>query len=174
MQRILSVLVTFAWALWFGGLLMLFITVASLFATFDRQPAGVAAAGVFRRFEVYQLCLAAAALLATLAWRLLSGRSRLKVAVLVLFSLATFLAIGSTAFVTPRIEALRLEGETRSPQFQSLHRMSSMFYMAEAALLLVAGLLLPSAIVKDQKSPPARAEDLPIDAASEAEAVEVG
>jgi uncharacterized membrane protein len=151
MQRLLSILVTLAWALWFGGLLTLFIAVQSLFATFgdQRAIAGSAAAGIFRRFELFQLALAAAALLATLAWRILSGRSKLKVAILMLLCLATVCAIVEAAFVARTMERLRSEGQTQTDEFRTLHGRSMMLYMGETVLLLIAGLLLPSAIYRD-------------------------
>jgi uncharacterized membrane protein len=182
MQRILSMLVTLAWALWFGGLLTLFIAVQSLFATFgdQRSIAGSGAAGIFRRFELFQLTLAAAGLLAMLAWRILSGRSKLKVAILALMSLATVCAIVETAFVSRAIDRLRSEGQTQTTEFRKLHGQSMMLYVGEAGLLLVAGLLLPSAIFRDgRRRGAAPREDAdfassPIGRAREAEGAVVG
>ena len=73
MNRVLATLVCLAWALWFGGAVMVFVTAGSLFATFapDKVTAGTAAAGVFRTWERYQLVLAAVALVLTVAWRAL-------------------------------------------------------------------------------------------------------
>lgn len=154
MQRVLPVLVTLAWALWFGGIVMVFVTVMSLSATFAarREDFGAAAAGVFGRFEVFQLALAAAALLATLAWRMLSARSRLKTALLACFAAATVLAVVGTTTVTPRIEAMRARGEidAQRQRFGMLHGISSSIYLGEAVVLLVAGLLLPAAIFRDR------------------------
>jgi hypothetical protein len=159
MQRMLSILVTLAWGLWFGGLIMLFVAVTSLFNTFkDQRPiAGAAAADIFHRFEVFQLALAAAALLATLAWRILSGRSKLKMGVLVFFALATLVAMSSTTVVTPKIDALRRQAQTATPEFKKLHGVSMMLYVGEATLLLCAGLLLPPAIRRDASRGSAKA-----------------
>jgi hypothetical protein len=157
MQRFLSVLVTLAWGLWFGGLVTLFMAVTSLFQTFgtQRSIAGMGAASIFRRFELFQLALAAAALLATLAWRMIAGRSGVKVGILALMSVATVLAMVETAVVARKIEALRGQGDTQSAQFKKLHGGSMALYVGETVLLLAAGLLLPSAIAQDAKRPAA-------------------
>src|SRR3954470_13149332 len=155
-QRFLSVLVTLAWGLWFGGLVTLFMAVTSLFQTFgtQRSIAGMGAASIFRRFELFQLALAAAALLATLAWRMISGQSKLKVAILALMSVATVLAMVETAYVARKIEEMRGQGDTQSTQFKRLHGASMALYMGETVLLLVAGLMLPSAIGRDGDGSP--------------------
>src|SRR4051794_18585247 len=108
MQRFLSVFLTFAWGLWFGGLVTLLMAVTTLFNTFgtQRSIAGTGAAAMFRRFELFQLALAAAMLLGALTWRMLSGPSGVKVAILALLSVATICAMVETAVVARRIEAL--------------------------------------------------------------------
>lgn len=135
MQRLLAAVVTVAWALWFGGVVMLLLAVSSIFQTFDTGPtvealapfgvssdpavvaqhsplrrvlAGAAASGVFHRFERYQLIVAAIALLAAFGWRLASP-SRLKTALFALLALATLAAVATTAAITPRVEAIRVE-----------------------------------------------------------------
>jgi hypothetical protein len=152
MQRLLSCLVAIVWGLWLGGLGALFLAVGALFKTFeDRRLAGTAASGVFRLFERYQLILAAAGLVLIVVWRVLGGAPRLKTGLFALFALATVLAVSSTLYITPRIEAMRQEGTTTGRQFQQLHGVSSILYTSEAALLLIGGFLLPSAIVRDDK-----------------------
>jgi hypothetical protein len=157
MQRVVSCLVAIVWGLWLGGLGAIFLAVVSLFKTFeDRRVAGTAASGVFHLFERYQLILAAAGLVLILAWRVLGGAPRLKTALFTLFALSTLLAVSSTLYITPRIEAMRQEGTTTGREFQKLHGMSSMLYTGEAALLLLGGFLLPSAIVRDVRGTSAR------------------
>ena len=157
MQRIVSCLVAIVWALWLGGLGAVFLVLVSLFKTFeDRRVAGAAASGVFHLFERYQLILAAAGLVLILAWRVLGGAPRLKTTLFSLFGLATLLAVSSTLYITPRIEAMRQEGTTTGREFQKLHGVSSMLYTVEAALLLLGGFLLPSAIVRDDRRAAAR------------------
>jgi hypothetical protein len=156
MQRFLSVLVTLAWGLWFGGLVTLFMAVTALFETFgtQRSIAGTGAASIFRRFELFQLALAATLLLATLAWRMLSGPSRLKVAILALLSVSTVCAMIETAVVARKIEQLRGQGDTQSAQFKKMHGTSMALYAGETVLLMAVGLLLPSTIARDADGHP--------------------
>lgn len=151
MSRALSILVSLVWALWFGGMVMLLASVLRLFDAFegDRETAGRGASALFRLFESYQLVLAAVALLATFGWRLAGGSVRLKTALFALFALATVGAAASTTLITPNIEALRQRGLTATPEFKRLHGISSGVYMAGAAALLLAGVVLPAAIRSD-------------------------
>jgi hypothetical protein len=153
MRRFLSILVSLTTSLWLGGLVMLFIAVPTLFQTFAaaRPVAGNAAAGIFHAFERYQLILAAIGLIATFGWRVTARKrtAMLKTVCFTLLSLATVAAAGSTLFVTPKIDAMRLRGETYGPAFGRLHGISMSLYVAESVLLLIAGLLLPSIIARD-------------------------
>jgi hypothetical protein len=149
MQRILSTVVLLAWGLWFGAIAMVFIAVTSLFSTFadQRQTAGAAAAGVFRRFEAFELILAPLSLLAVLLLRGPSGSRRHATFVAALLALAGVGASVSHFHLTPRIDDLRRHGvPSSSEQFKSLHGQSSMVYSAQAVVLFAAGLLLPGAI----------------------------
>lgn len=153
MTRLLSAVVTLVWALWFGGMVMLLVSVTTLFATFEsnRDAFGDAAGALFRRFEAYQLVLAALALLGTFAWRP-AGPGRSKTALLVLFGLATAGAVASTTVVTPRVEKMRQRGQTATAEFKRMHGVSSGVYMAGAAALLIAGLVLPAAVRTDAEA----------------------
>jgi hypothetical protein len=146
-----AVAVTLAWALWFGGLITLFLAVTSLFDTFsaDRALAGTAAAGIFRRFESYQLFLAAVAVVAAALWRVSDPvvSPRRRTIVLMLLALSAGMALVSTFVVSNRIENLRQNGLTDTPEFRRLHGLSMTAYSAESLTLLVAGLLLPGAFV---------------------------
>ena len=147
--RLLAIVLTLAWALWFGGLITLFLAVTSLFTTFDtdRSLAGTAAAGIFRRFESYQLVLAAVALVTAATWRASRPpRPRSNTVVLVFLALAAVVAVSSTFAVSRRIEKLRRQSLTATPEFRRLHGVSMGLYTGEAALLLAAGLALPSAV----------------------------
>ena len=150
MIRILATLVSIAWALWFGGMIMLFVTLGSIFTTpgIDRTTAGDVAAGLFPKFERMQLIFAALCLLGTFGWWL-AGRTRAKLVLFALFGLATLGAVIETSVITPRIESMRVQGQRGTSQFDRMHRISSRVYMSGAAVLLVAGLVLPSAIVAD-------------------------
>ena len=159
MQRVVSSVVALAWGLWCGGIVMVFVTVMSLFKTFPEQPkvAGAAAAGVFRRFEVMELVLAPVALVAALLWRD-KRRSLPRVWVVMFLSVAAAGAATSRFMITPKIDDMRRRGvPSSSEEFRSAHRAATSVYVAQAAVLLAAGILLPAAIVgprrKDESSP---------------------
>ncbi|HZL36877.1 MAG TPA: DUF4149 domain-containing protein [Tepidisphaeraceae bacterium] len=146
MNRFLQTLVTLAWGVWFGGLVVLFLAVGSIFQTFaDRHDlAGQAASGIFRVFNGYRLGVAAAALLATFLWRL-AGRSRAKVAAFALFALGALAAVYSAAVLTPKIERLRVDGQTHASTFDRLHGLSMSVYLAETIFVLGAGISISQA-----------------------------
>ena len=133
----LSLLVMLAWALWFGGLMAVFITVTHLFSA-DRATAVVAAPRIFISFERYQLILAAVALVATVAWRFREPRAVLTT-LFIMFAVASVGAIVNAAIITPRMEELRLAGQSHGPAFAQLHGRSMIVFMCEAAALLLAG-----------------------------------
>lgn len=152
MQRAISTFVTIIWGLWFGGLIVLFLAVQSLFNTFATRHdlAGQGAAHIFHAFNAYQLALAAAALIATVLWRI-KGPPKLTTAFFVFFALAALGACTITMYFTPHIEMLQHQGLTESIQFKKLHGLSMTIYVAETASLLVAGLLLPWTVQSHRK-----------------------
>jgi glucan phosphoethanolaminetransferase (alkaline phosphatase superfamily) len=154
MHRLLSTIVVLAWGLWFGAIVMVFVTVTSLFSTFadQRQIAGMAAAGVFRRFELFELILAPLGFFAALLLRGRSGRWSTTL-VAVLLALAAVGASASHFYLTPRIDELRRQGvASSSDEFKKLHGQSSMVYASQAVVLLAAGLLLPGAIARRRET----------------------
>jgi uncharacterized protein DUF4149 len=156
MQRALSTTLVLAWGLWFGAIVMVFVTVMSLFATFPDQPAvaGAGAAGVFRRFEVLQLFAGGVALLSVIVLKARHPRSKPVTALTALLTLAALGAVSSTLLLTPRIDDLRQQGvPSSSAQFKSLHRASSLVYTSQAVVLLAAGLVLPSVIARPRTDP---------------------
>src|SRR5438270_4993666 len=140
MRRILHALLSLVWGLWFGGLVMLFIAVQTLFNTFaDRRPlAGEAASAIFRVFNYYHLALAAAALLLTFFWWL-AGRSGRKMTVFFLLALATVAAAGVSGMLAPKLEHLRIQGLTQTTDFRRLHGLSMGVYLIETILVFLAG-----------------------------------
>jgi hypothetical protein len=145
MRRILPVLIVLAWGLWLGGMIVLFLAISSLFTTFAARHdlAGLAASRIFRSFNMYQLLLAAAALLAS---ALHKTASRHKSPFLGLLAVATGAALVISLRLTPLIEQMRLAQMTHSPQFAKLHGISMAMYSMETLLLVTAGFLLPSFI----------------------------
>ena len=157
MHRLLSKFLVLAWGVWFGAIVMVFVTVTSMFSTFadQRQVAGAAAAGVFRRFEVLQLGAATVAVVAGVLLWSIAARTRAGMLLPVLLSLAAAGAVVSTFVLTPRIDDLRRLGvPSSSDQFKSLHRASSGVYASQAVVLLAAGLVLPGIIGRPRADAP--------------------
>jgi hypothetical protein len=143
MQRILYTAVSIIWSLWFGGLILLFMAVLSLFNTFaDRHDlAGQAAQQIFHLFDKYQLALAGLALVLTFIWRVVSPRTG-KTALFTGFALATVGAVVIATLISPRIIELSRQGLQQTAQFKKMHGLSMVVYLAETIILLVTGLLL--------------------------------
>jgi hypothetical protein len=155
MHRSLSTVLVLAWGLWFGAIVMVFIAVISLFATFadQRGVAGAAAAGIFRRFEALQVVAACAALAAALTLYFRAPQAGRRPVVPMAIFVATVGALASATSLTPQIEALRRAGvASTSEQFKSLHRRSSTLYAGQAALLLATGLFLPGFLKRTDTS----------------------
>jgi hypothetical protein len=143
MRRLLPPLLTLTWSLWFGGLVMLFLAVSSLFKTFPAQTAGQGAAPIFRLFNAYQLTLAALCLTFTFIWRLLVPSKR-PTWLFTFFAVATLLACFVTMYLAPHIALLQHQGQTHSDAFKRFHAFSMLTYTAQVAVLFISGLLLPS------------------------------
>jgi hypothetical protein len=58
-----------------------------------------------------------------------------------LFAIATIGAVVETTLITPRLETLRLQEATQTPQFMRLHGLSMCVYMAVEITLLIAGII---------------------------------
>lgn len=142
MAYLFRTLTALAWALWLGALIALFLFVQTMFRQ-DRPTAVVAAPMLFNAFEKYQMVLAAAGIVGTLGL-ILVVRSRLAVPLLLVFLLSIAGGIYSTVAITAKMNAMREQGLSGSPEFRKLHGYSSMIYVTEAGLLFVGGLLLPS------------------------------
>jgi hypothetical protein len=140
MQNFLRLISLLIWALWFGGVMGLFLSVQILFHQTDRAVFLIAAPHLFIAFEQYQLILATIAVVLTFARRVISPAPWLTT-LLVLFVLATAGAVVERTLITPRIEAMRILGQTHTPEFMKIHGLSMCVYMTVAIILLVAGLV---------------------------------
>ena len=150
LRRMAASLVCIAWALWLGGLGALFLFVTDLFAK-DRPTALKAAPQMFLVFERYQILLAAAALMGVVAWRILAGSIRVTV-LFILLSAATVPTALGPMFITSRMEQLRQQGQSSSPEFRKLHGISMIVYTGQTLILLAAGLTLPWAMREQDKT----------------------
>lgn len=135
---------TLAWGLWFGGMVALFLFVSYLFVS-DRSTAMLAAPKMFFVFERYQLGVATVAIIAAAAWRLSTPRAVIT-AIFILFALSAAGTVVSATFVRAPMEQLRRESQSGGPAFERLHKASERIYTAQAVLLLIAGVILPSAL----------------------------
>lgn len=144
MRYALSLLTALAWALWLGGLIAVFVLVTDLFK-FDRSTALVAAPRIFVHFERFELLLATAALLASAIWRIREPRTSLSILFAGL-AIATVGLVINAAVITPRMEQIRVAGESSGPRFRKLHGQSMAVHSLQALALMLAGLTLPAAM----------------------------
>lgn len=147
----LSVVLALAWALWLGGIICLFIVVSDLFKI-DRTTAIVAAPRMFFQLQKFELLFAAVALLSAAGLRLKEPRAALN-ALFALLAVATIGLVIMAAVIMPKLEKLRLAGESSGPQFRAVHGQSMALHTLQAAALLGAGMCLPFAM-SSRPSPP--------------------
>ena len=153
MSRLAALITWVCTALWFGAMMFLLAGVTRLFAEFPKQTSDVAvqaAPCLFATFEKYQLVLALIALVAAFGWYL-ATRARLVMILFILLALAAAGGAISTNFISAKMHALREAGRSGSPEFMRLHGRSMIVYTCQAALLLVAVIMLPFAPI----APPA-------------------
>ena len=136
--RFATVLVVLLGA-WVGALAVLFIGVTAIFAAApSRQVAGLVASNVFRRVDVFQLVVAALALSAAVGSAVLAGRNRAYWACAGIVALALSAVCVSALWLTPKIESMRLAGETSTGLFKLLHAVSMSIYAGLMATVVVA------------------------------------
>jgi uncharacterized membrane protein len=137
--RIISLLTL---SLWLGGLVTLFMSVSAVFGAFtERATAGTAAAAMFARFEVYQLILAAVlTACAGAVWAI--TRSRMRLAFLVCVVLAGLLGAVSHFSISARLNTMRDQQLTATPEFKRLHGMSMLVYVSQTAVLAVGAVVV--------------------------------
>jgi hypothetical protein len=144
MRYLFSTLSALAWALWLGGLAALFLFATHFFA-YDRDLARQAAPQLFLAFIDYQWIVAGAALLFTMLWLMLQPSRSLAV-MLVMLTLSSAGAGVCSLAIIPRMENLRVKGQTADPDFKRLHGESMVIYLGQTVCLLVAGGVLPAAV----------------------------
>ena len=146
MRSLAATLAVLAAALWLGGLAALFLFAPAVFKAFgpeDRATAGKATSAMFVVFARYQLALAGVGLVAAFLGYL-GRRSRLLIALFACFGLATVGAVANATLLIPRMEALRLAGESTTAEFRKLHGMSMGVSLGITTAVLAATLLLPA------------------------------
>ena len=146
MRYVASTLALLATAHWLGGLIALFLFAPAVFREFgpdDRATAGRATSTMFVLFARYQLVLAGVALIAAFLGYL-QRRTRLLIALFTFLALATLGAVANNIFIIPPMEALRLGGESQTPQFRKLHGLSMVVFLSITVAVAIATLLLPA------------------------------
>jgi hypothetical protein len=149
-----AMLTLVAWGLWFGGMGALVLFVSFLFAR-DRPTAMHAAPRLFEVFEAYQIVVGGIAIVAAGLWRFTSAAGK---SINVIFVLLVVAAVGvmiSATSIRPRMERLRADGLSAGPEFQSLHKRSEKLYMCQAMALLAAGVMMPVAMMLNDRPMPA-------------------
>jgi len=145
MRYLTSVLVVLSTALWLGGLVALFVLALAVFrhSGLDRETAGRATSAMFVVFGRAQLAVGAVALIAAfLAY--LPGKGRASVALFAILALGVVGAIVFNMVIVPKMEAMRMAGESQSQTFRTWHGYSMMLLTAMTATLLVAALVVPA------------------------------
>jgi hypothetical protein len=162
MSRVFSTLLLLVWGAWFGSLIGILISVISISHTFpvevDKEASsnlsqfGIVTTDIFHLFERVQLGLAGAALIFAFAWQLCRGAMRLKIALFVLFAIATVASVVETAVVAPQITKMREDGQTRSAEFGKWHGISGALYGGTLLLMVIGGVILPIGIVRETRA----------------------
>src|SRR5262249_12330693 len=137
MRKTLAIVTLLAWALWFGGMIVLIVFVVRLFQT--SRDVGIQTAPVlFRTFALYQLILGTVACIGGTTLTLI-GRRNVHAVLTLLMS--TALVVAQVIYVwTNQMEAIRQAGQSTGEEFQRLPHLSSMAYAITAVLLFIAGI----------------------------------
>jgi hypothetical protein len=146
MRYFACLLAVLATALWLGGLIALFLFAPAVFKAFgpdERAVAGKATSAMFVVFARYQLAVAGVALVGAFLGYL-QRRSGLLIALFVCFAIGTVGAVANNVLIVPRMEALRLAGESHSPEFRKLHGISMGVSLGITVAVFAASLLLPA------------------------------
>jgi len=140
MRYLLSLITLWAWGLWFGGTIASFVFGLNLFQTFHDSPAiaGQAASAMFIVFGKYELVLAGIAL-ACSSLLLITYPSVRVLQLMAILILATGMAMFFALGMAPRLELLRVQGKSHSPEFIKLHGKSMILMTMQSAVLLLTG-----------------------------------
>src|SRR4029453_9205638 len=114
-----SVALLLAWALWLGALAMVLTTAPMYFAT-DRELAPRAASLLFLHFEKFQIIAGGCAVVLAAITAIRDGGTARRLLLAGILLTALLAAISSQA-ITPRIEHMRQQGQTQTPEFKRLH-----------------------------------------------------
>ncbi len=163
---VLPILANLTLGLWLGGLVMLFLSVSGLFATYpDRHTAGLGATTVFHRFEILQGVLAILSLVLT--WLALPPR-RMRTVAETLLAVAAILAGVITFGFSRKIDQMRLAGTTDTPQFYAIHGAAMGTYLVVTIVVAAAWVTVLAALRAETSataSPDRVSPGVPVDSA---------
>lgn len=138
MKRSLQVLLCVSWALWFGGMISLFIFVSRLFIT-DRDVATHAAPVLFQAFAIYQIIVGMiACACGTLLTMQMAKKSLAIGTAAMAISLGLSLILRMWTFEMMTLNRSLVSDVAR---FQTLHHSTTNVYTTSAVLLLIAGIM---------------------------------
>jgi hypothetical protein len=145
MRYLAAALAVISTSLWLGGLVTLAVLVMAVFLAsgLDRESAGRATSAMFVWFGRGQLAVAALALIGVFLGYV-QRRGGVAVALFVLLGLAAVGAAAFSAYFVPRLEGLRLAGQSTSPDFKAMHKQSEHLMTGLTAVVFAAALLLPA------------------------------
>jgi len=144
MRYTLKVLFILSTGLWLGGMLMALTILFTFFAK-DRNLAVQVGPTLILTFEKFQAIFGVIALFTFVGWRLMVC-SKPKKIIMPLILIAAAGATVSTAFITPRVNALWFSGQGGTPEFWKWHGISQVIYLIQTACLLATIALTPWAI----------------------------
>jgi hypothetical protein len=147
MRYFLRVMVGWAWGIWFGGLLSMFLFITGLFNSLKAQGLRPVfdqiAPHQFMMSQRFELVFGMLALVMTFGLRLLDRRPAVTWFFGVL-ALAAIVSVLNSSWLTPRMVQLIVPGAQPSDEFKRLHGLSMLASCVEAGLLLIAGAALPA------------------------------
>jgi magnesium-transporting ATPase (P-type) len=151
MKSVLSHLTFFAWALWFGANIAVFVFGFHFFAAMPRETARESARAMFQVFGPYEMILAGAAVLCS-AGLLAMNPTKWTALLVFLLVIAGAMVIAQTLGIMHRLEFLHAYGKVGTPEWLKWHIKSMKLNGMQAIVLLAAGLVLPQATRKTDPS----------------------
>ena len=142
MLKLLRIILGLALSIWLGALVMTLLAVTTLFARFPRATGSTVAVegapAVFAAFEESMRWVALAALLLSALYALASRRKFAFIFPLITTAIATAMLFVSVVFITPKLNQLRVEDKSQSPEFRQGHSTSNVLYLIQLAGVAVS------------------------------------
>jgi len=142
MLHFLRIILGLALSVWLGALVMTLLAVTKLFARFPRATGSTVAVegapAVFAAFEESMRWIALVALLLSALYALALRRRFAAVLPFITTAIATAMLFVSIIFITPKLNQLRIEGKSQSPEFRQGHNTSNVLYLIQLAGVAVS------------------------------------